>query len=80
MEVTEKSESSYYSSYVVAMEKVVDYHILTKYSKCNTFQVISDLVHDYMNFKALKIICQLTLWDHWVASPKPQGPEACCYF
>ena len=42
--------------HVVAMEKVAEYHILPKCSKCNTFQVISDLVHDFMNFNALKII------------------------
>ena len=36
------------------MEKVAEQHILTKCSKCNTFQVISDLVHDFMNFNALK--------------------------
>ena len=38
------------------MEKVADYHILTKCSKCNTFQVISDLMYNFMNFNALKII------------------------
>ena len=38
--------------YVVAMEKVADQHVLTKCSKCNTFQVISDLVYDFMNFNA----------------------------
>ena len=38
------------------MEKVAEQHILTKCSKCNTFQVISDLVHDFMNFNALKNI------------------------
>ena len=38
------------------MEKVADQHILTKCSKCNTFQVIIDLVHDFINFNALKII------------------------
>ena len=32
--------------HVVAMEKIAEQHILTKCSKCNTFQVISDLVHD----------------------------------
>ena len=66
---TEKSESSYYSlSYwdrhssshnVVAMKKVVEQHILTKCSNCNTFQVIRVLVHDFMNFIALKIILKL---------------------
>ena len=40
------------------MEKVAEQHILTKCSKCNTFQVISDLVHDFMNFNALKNIKQ----------------------
>ena len=50
MEGTEKSETSYYSlsytdsqvtHHVVAIEKVAEQHILTKCSKCNTFQVIS---------------------------------------
>ena len=27
--------------------------------KCDTFQVISDLVHDFMNFNALKIILKI---------------------
>ena len=31
----------------------------TKCSKCNTCQVISDLVHDFMNFNALKIILKI---------------------
>ena len=35
------------------MENVAKLH---KCSKCNTFQVISDLVHDFMRFYALKII------------------------
>ena len=65
MEGTKKSESSYCSlsywdrlpSYhVVAMEKVGEQHILTKYFKLNTFQVISDLLHEFMNFNGLKII------------------------
>ena len=38
------------------MKKVAEQHIFTKCSKCNTFEVISDLVHDFMNFNALKII------------------------
>ena len=42
--------------HVVVMKKVAEYHILTKCSKCNTFQVISDIVHDFINFNALKII------------------------
>ena len=41
------------------MEKVAEQHILTKCSKCDTFQVISDLVHDFMNFNALKIILKI---------------------
>ena len=41
--------------HVVAMEKVAESHILTKCSKCNTFQVIIDLVHDFINFNALKL-------------------------
>ena len=28
-------------------------------SHCDTFQVISDLVHDFMNFNALKIILKI---------------------
>ena len=45
--------------HVVAMEKVTEQHILTKCSKCNTFQVIRDLVHDFMNFIAIKIIFKI---------------------
>ena len=45
--------------HVVAMEKVAKQHILTKCSKCNTFQVIIDLVHDFINFIALKIILKI---------------------
>ena len=43
------------------MEKVAEQHILTKCSKCNTFQVISDLVHDFMNFNALKNLKKIYL-------------------
>ena len=42
------------------MEKVAEQHILTKCSKCNTCQVIIDLVHDFINFNALKIILKFT--------------------
>ena len=35
--------------------------MLTKCSKCNTFQVVSDLVHDFMNFNALKIIKKIQI-------------------
>ena len=38
------------------MKKVAEQHIFTKCCKSNTFEVISDLVHDFMNFNALKII------------------------
>ena len=38
------------------MKKVAEQHIFTKCCKCNTFEVKSDLVHDFMNFNALKII------------------------
>ena len=34
----------------VAMEKVGAQHILTKCSECNTFQVISDLLHKFIIF------------------------------
>ena len=40
---------------IVALEKVAEQHILTKCSKC-TIQVINDLVHDFMNINAFKII------------------------
>ena len=66
MEVTGKSQSSYYSvsyedrypnySPCYSYQNVAEEHILAKCSKCNTFQVISDLVHDFINFNALKII------------------------
>ena len=39
--------------------KVADQHISTKHSKYNTFQVISDLVHDFMNFNTLEIIFKI---------------------
>ena len=42
--------------HVVVMDKVAGQHILTKCSECNTFQVISDLVHDFMSLNALKLI------------------------
>ena len=44
------------SHHVVAMQKVAEQHILTNCFKCNTLQVISDLVHDFMKFNALKLI------------------------
>ena len=65
MKGTEKSESSHYSlsywerlpSYhVVAMEKEAEEQTLTKCSKCNTFQVVSDLIHDFKNFNAFNLI------------------------
>ena len=68
MKGTEKSENSYYlaigidtqvTHHVIAMEKVAEQHILTKWSKCNNFQVIGDLVYDFMNFNALKIILKI---------------------
>ena len=43
------------------MKKVAEQHIFTKCCKCNTFEVISDLVHDFMNFNALKIIKKIYL-------------------
>ena len=39
---------------LVAVEKVAQEHILTKCCERNTFQVISDLVHDFRNLNALK--------------------------
>ena len=47
--------------HIVAMKKVAEQHIFTKCCKCNTFEVISDLVHDFMNFNALKIIKKIYL-------------------
>ena len=44
------------TDHVVAMKKIAEYHILTNCFKCNTFQVIIDLVHDFINFNAIKII------------------------
>ena len=41
--------------HVVAMEKEVEQHTLTKCSEYNTFQIVSDLVHDFMNFNPLKL-------------------------
>ena len=45
--------------HVVAMKKVAEKHILTKCSKCNTFQVICDFVHGFINFNVLKIIYKI---------------------
>ena len=45
--------------HVIAMKKVAQQHILAKCSKCNTFQVTCDSVHDFMNFNALKIILKI---------------------
>ena len=69
MKGTEKSESSYYSlsywnkhpsnSPCCSYGKVAEKHILTKSSKCNTFQAIGDFVHDFMNFNALKMILKI---------------------
>ena len=67
MEGTEKSESSYYSlsywdrlpSYSPCCsygKNTAEQHILTKCSKSNTFQVINDLMHDFMNFNELTTI------------------------
>ena len=53
---TGKGKSSYYSAmpqarglkfyYVIADPKVGEYHIWTKFSQCNSFQVTSDFTHD----------------------------------
>ena len=71
MEGTEKSETSYYSlskeidsqftHHVVALEKVAEYHIFTNALNAILFQVISDLVNDFikLNFNALKIILKI---------------------
>ena len=66
MEGNEKSESSYYSlsyhnrcpsySPCCSYVKNAEYYILMKYCKCNTFQIIRDLVHDFMTFNAREII------------------------
>ena len=40
----------------IGIDTQVTHHVITKYSKCNTFQVIIDFVHDFINFIALKII------------------------
>ena len=47
------------TQHVVAMENVAKQHILTKCSKCNTFQVIRDLMQEFMNLNALKIILKI---------------------
>ena len=70
MEGPEKSQSSYYAlSYFDRLPNYsphcsygrnkTEQHISTKCSKCNTFQVISDLLHEFMNFNALKIILKV---------------------
>ena len=48
----------------VAMEKVADEHILTKCSKCNTFQVIDDLVLSKNLKVAITQLCnEPQVWD-----------------
>ena len=47
------------TQHVVTIEKVAEKHILTKCYKYNTSQVISDLVHDFMNINALKVISKI---------------------
>ena len=42
--------------HVVAM---AEKHLSTICSKCNTFQVANDLVHEFRNFNALKIILKI---------------------
>ena len=58
-EGTEKSEGSFFHL-AMEIDAQVTHHVLamdlTKCSNCNSFQVIRDLVHDFMNFNALKII------------------------
>ena len=48
------------SHHVVTMEKVAEQHTCSKCSKCNTFQVISDLVHDFMTFNVSKLFEKFT--------------------
>ena len=45
--------------HVVAMGKVAEQHVLVKCSKCNIFQVIRDLMQDFMNFNAGNIILRI---------------------
>ena len=45
--------------HVVAMEKVAEQYTLRKCSKCNTFQVISALLNEIINFSGLKIILKI---------------------
>ena len=45
--------------HVVTTKKVAESHVLAKCSKCNTFQVIRDLTHDFMNFNAFKTIFKI---------------------
>ena len=45
--------------HIVAMEKIAEQHISTKFSKSNTFQVMSDFVRDFSNFNAFKIISKI---------------------
>ena len=51
-----KSETVAITHLAIEIDSQVTHHFVPmEKSKCNTFQVISDLVHDFMNFNALKL-------------------------
>ena len=59
------------------MEKVAE-HVLTKWFKCNTSQVISDLLHGFMNFNAIKIILKCIKNNLEKSKPDAHTRESTC--
>ena len=50
--------------YVIADPKIGEIHIATKYSKCNSFQVISDLLNsDNLKVAITQLCHELQVWN-----------------
>ena len=50
--------------YVIADPKIGEQHIETKYSKCNSFQVISDLLNsDNLKVAITELCHELQVWN-----------------
>ena len=50
--------------YVIADPKVAELHIYTKFSKCNSFQVISDLLNsDNLKVAITQLCHELQVWN-----------------
>ena len=51
-----KSQKVAFTHLAMEIAAQVTHHVVAmECSKCNTFQVIDDLLHDFTNFNALKI-------------------------